>query len=130
MLCHTITYRVKYAETDKMGVVYYGRYFEWFEAGRNELLRAQGLPYTAIETRGIILPVIEASAQYRQPARYDELVTVVTTIPVPPRVTITLDYDVRNDAGASLVTGRTVHSFVKENGRPTRAPQWVLDALT
>ena len=114
-----------------MGVVYYARYFEWFEAGRNELLRNQGLPYTEIESRGIALPVVEATAKYLRPARYDDLLTIVTTLVEPPRVTITLDYEVVHKSQATpLVTGRTVHSFVKANGRPTRAPQWVVDVLT
>ncbi len=76
----TTSLRVRYAETDQMGVAYHGDYFAWFEVGRVELLRSLGLTYAALEELGCILPVVEVSCQYRRPARYDDLLEVVTRL--------------------------------------------------
>ena len=130
MLKSTTTIRVKYADTDQMGVAYHGRFFEWFEAGRTELLRECGLPYTVIESRGLHLPVVEATARYYRPAHYDDILTILTRLEALPRVTITLDYEIFDESRTTLlVTGRTVHSFVRTSGKPTRAPAWALEAF-
>ena len=112
-----------YAHTDKMGVVYYGRYFEFFEAGRNEFLRKLGYPYSKIESRGYILPVIEAASRYFAPARYDDEVTLYTILKDIPTVRIRLEYIMENSSKEKLAEGHTIHSFVNAGTmKPVRPP--------
>jgi acyl-CoA thioester hydrolase len=116
--------RVRYAETDQMGVVYHANYFVWFEVGRTGLLRDSGWSYREMEAEGVGLPVIEAHCDYRQPARYDDEIEVRTkgTLVSPVRVEFIYDI-VRSIDGASLATGRTVHAALDREGRPCRLPQ-------
>jgi len=112
-----------YAHTDKMGVVYYGRYFEFFEAGRNEFLRKLGYPYSKIESKGYILPVIEAASRYFAPARYDDEVTLYTILKDSPTVRIRLEYIMENSSKERLAEGHTIHSFVNAGTmKPVRPP--------
>jgi acyl-CoA thioester hydrolase len=131
MIRHTTHLRVRYADTDQMKHVYYGRYFEYFEHARTELLRSVGLPYARFEEMGFLLPVIEAHAQYRRPARYDDMLEVVTVLREPPVARIRLDYEVYREGDADMLAeGYTVHSFVNAStGRPTRAPAQFLETL-
>ncbi len=131
MIKQTTQIRVRYADTDQMKFVYYGKYFEYFEQGRSDMLRTIGLPYPEIEKLGIFLPVIEASAKYRKPARYDDLLTVETTLNEMPVARVRIEYKVwREGDNEPLVEGYTVHSFVNaETGKPTRAPQVFLESL-
>ncbi|MBS1271730.1 MAG: putative esterase [Candidatus Marinimicrobia bacterium] len=129
MYSHTTQIRVLYGHVDKMDVVYYGRYFEYFEHARNELLRSLGLPYTEIEKSDIRLPVIEANARYISAARYDDLISVKTTIPEMPKARIRLEYEVSNQEETRLVTGFTVHGFLNSKNKPTRIPQVLKDKL-
>ena len=123
--------RIRYADTDQMKFVYYGKYFEYFEQGRSDLLRALGLPYSEIERQGIFLPVIEAFAKYKQSARYDELINVETMVAEMPVAKVRIEYKVfREGESEPLVEGYTVHSFVNaETGKPTRAPSMFLHVL-
>ena len=123
--------RVRYADTDQMKFVYYSKYFEYFEQGRSDLLRTIGLPYTEIEAIGLFLPVIEAHATYKQPARFDDLINVVTFLKEAPVARVRLDYEVYRDGETEMLgDGYTIHSFVNaENGRPTRAPAQFLEAI-
>ncbi len=123
--------RIRYADTDQMKFVYYGKFFEYFEQGRSDLLRAIGLPYTEIESMGLILPVIEAHATYKQSARYDDLINVITYMRETPVAKVRIDYEVFRDGEAELLAeGYTIHSFVNAaTGRPTRAPAQFLEAL-
>ena len=117
------TVRVRYAETDKMGVAYHANYFVWFEVARCDLLRALGSTYRDLEARGVMLPVIEARCEYRTPARYDDDLEIRTSgaLLSPARVEFT--YAVRRNAdGAALAEGRTVHAAVDLQGRPRRLP--------
>jgi acyl-CoA thioester hydrolase len=124
----TSTVRVRYAETDKMGVVYYSNYLVWFEVGRTDWLRGTGWTYRAIEEEGIQLPVIEAHCEYRQGARYDDEVEIHTTAKKLSPVRIQFDYEVMRRAdGAMLASGHTVHATIDRQGRPTRMPGRVRD---
>ncbi len=107
-----------------MKFVYYGRFFEYFEQGRSDLLRELGLPYPEIEAMGLILPVIEAHADYKKAARYDELLNVVTSMKEKPIARVRIDYQVFKDGEEEvLAEGYTIHSFViASTGKPTRAP--------
>ena len=115
--------RVRYAETDKMGVVYHANYFVWFEVGRTDLLRRSGGSYRDLEAEGVSLPVIEAHCEYRQPARYDDELEVraTGTLLSPVRVEFTYEI-VRLPDATQLVTGRTVHAALDRDGRPCRLP--------
>ena len=121
--------RVIYGDTDQMGVVYYANYLRFFEAGRTEFLRAKGLRYREIEERlRIQLPVTEAGVSYRAPARYDDLLTVETTLDDVRRVSARFGYRVHRD-GELLATGHTVHACLGMDGRVQRMPGEMLEAL-
>lgn len=119
---------VRYAETDMMGVVYHANYLPWFEIGRTKLLKEVGIPYRDLEAAGYRLPVLEASARYLRPARYDDLLDIVTTLADRPLVRIRLSYEVRRGEEL-LATGSTVHAFVDLEGRIARPPAWVTRAF-
>lgn len=131
MIKHTTSIRVRYADTDQMKFVYYGKFFEYFEQGRSDLLRGIGLPYSAIEEMGLILPVIEAHAAYKRAGRYDDLLNVVTYFRDIPVARVRLDYEVFREGEPDLVAdGYTIHSFVNAGtGKPTRAPAQFLEAV-
>ena len=123
--------RVRYAETDKMGVVYHSNYLIWFEIGRTDWLRATGLTYREIEADGIQLPVIEAHCEYRQGARYDDEVEIKTRASKLSPVRIQFDYEVtRRIDAAVLAMGHTVHATVDRDGRPVRMPERVKDLFS
>ena len=125
------THRVLYGDTDQMGVVYYANYLRFFEGARNEWIRALGLPYREIEARGIMLPVLETGVRYLQPARYDDQLEVHLRVS-HTRVKIRFDYVVKivgGERGAPSCIGHTIHVCVGKDGRPTRAPEWLLSAL-
>lgn len=110
--------RVRYEETDQMGFVYHGKYFTWFEVGRTELFRDMDLPYTALEKRGIRLPVTEADCKYRRSARYDDILTVRTVITKLTPVRIHFGYQLLSEDGQVMAHGATFHAFVDSTGRP------------
>lgn len=120
-----MTYRVPYADVDRMGVVYYAQYFVYFERGRTEFLRACGVPYRELEGRGILLPVIEAHCRYLKPARYDDELTIVTRAPEHTGARIMMQCEVWRD-GEKLVEGHTWHAAVTPEGKPCRLPQELL----
>ncbi len=124
---HLSRMRVRYAETDQMGVAYYGRYFEFFEQARAEMLRAMGLAYAEIEKQGTLLPVIEAHARYLRSAGYDDLLEIESSIREMPAVRIRIDYVVRR-AGETepLAEGYTLHVFLdRDTRKPRRIPHTV-----
>ena len=124
------TVRVRYAETDTMGVVYYANYFVWFEVGRCDLLRAVGSTYRELEARGVLLPVIEAHCEFRDPARYDDELEIATTGALLSPVRVEFRYEVvRRADRALLAAGRTVHAAVDGRGRPRRLPADVQEVL-
>jgi len=118
--------RVRYAETDKMGIVYYANYLVWFEIGRTDWLRETGWSYREIEADGIQLPVIEAHCDYRQGARYDDDIEIRTRAKKLSPLRIQFDYEAfRRADGVLLAAGRTVHATVDRGGRPVRMPERV-----
>lgn len=120
---HRHRLRVLYGDTDTMGVVYYANYLRFFEAGRNELLRAAGLEYRAFEDTGLMLPVTESHAKYHLPARYDDVLEIVTIVEQLRAGSLRIDYRVeRVEDGALLTTGSTTHACVDQNGRVRRLP--------
>jgi acyl-CoA thioester hydrolase len=122
------TVRVRYADTDQMGVVYHGRYLEWFESARTELLRAAGLPYKSLEEQGYYLPVIEAHCRYTTPVRYDEMVCVHTKTEELNRIKIRLGYRAFVQGKDGLrAEGWTLHCFTDPKGRPARVDKEIAD---
>ena len=122
----TSSVRVRYAETDKMGVVYHSNYLIWFEIGRTDWLRATGVTYREMEADGIQLPVIEAHCEYRQGARYDDDVEIKTRARKLSPVRVQFDYEAtRRHDGVLLATGHTVHATIDRDGRPVRMPERV-----
>jgi acyl-CoA thioester hydrolase len=116
--------RVRYAETDQMGVVYYANYLVWFEVARTDLLRDSGWSYREMETDGFALPVIEAHCEYKQPARYDDEIQIATTGTIVSPVRVQFAYEVsRPSDGQRLATGHTVHAVLDREGRPCRLPE-------
>ena len=122
--------RVIYGDSDQMGVVYYANYLRFFEAGRNEFIRAKGLRYRDFEARyRLVLPVAEASVKYLAPARYDDLLTVEVSLAEARRASARFEYRVVRDDGALLATGHTVHACVDRDGKVRRLPAELVDAL-
>jgi acyl-CoA thioester hydrolase len=115
--------RVRYAETDQMGVVYYANYFVWFEVGRTDLLRGAGWSYRGMEAEGFSLPVVEACCAYLKPARYDDEVEIRTRGTLVSPVRVRFDYEVmRMPDTTVLAAGHTVHASLDRAGRPCRLP--------
>lgn len=128
---HSVTHlRVRYAETDKMGVVYYANYLVWFEVARTDLLRSLGWSYREMEAAGISLPVIEAHCEYHRPARYDDEIEVRTEgqmlSPVRMQFTYTI---VRREDESPAASGHTVHAAVTRAGRVCRLPDRIREVF-
>jgi acyl-CoA thioester hydrolase len=124
------TLRVRYAETDRMGVVYYANYLVWFEVARADLLRTLGWTYREMEEAGIVLPVIEAHCEYRRPTRYDEEIEVRTSGRLCSPIRMEFVYEVVLKATDDIAaTGRTVHAALDHNGKPSRLPDRIREAF-
>lgn len=126
----TTTLRVRYADTDAMGVAYYANYFVWFEVARTDLLRGLGWSYREMEAEGVLLPVIEADCRYRRPARYDDELEIRTQgrLTSPVRMEFHYEVFVKGHDGM-LASGRTTHAAVGLTGRPCRLPARVVEAF-
>jgi acyl-CoA thioester hydrolase len=121
--------RVIYGDTDQMGVVYYGNYLRYFEAARNEFIRAKGLRYRDFEAQHrLLLPVVEAHVSYRTPARYDDMLAVEISLAEARRASARFEYRILRD-GELIATGHTVHACVDLDGRVRRMPRELLDRL-
>lgn len=121
--------RVIYGDTDQMGVVYYANYLRYFEAGRNEFIRAKGLRYRDFEAdHGLMLPVVEANVCYRLPAKYDDLIRVETSLVEARRASARFGYRIVRGAEV-LATGHTLHACVDPEGRIQRMPRELLERL-
>ncbi|TDG00723.1 acyl-CoA thioesterase [Paenibacillus piri] len=114
---HTI--RVRYQETDRMGVVYHTNYLNWFEIGRTELIRSLGMPYSRIEEDGLLLPLIDAHMQFKLPAKYDDLISIRTRMEQFTHVRLHFESEIRRD-GELLVSGSTKHVWVNRDWKPAR----------
>ena len=121
--------RVRYAETDAMGIVYYANYFVWFEAARGDFMRTFDSSYRELEAAGVHMPVIEAECRYVAPARYDDEVEVRAQARVLSPVRVEFTYEVGLVGGRVLATGRTAHAAVARDGRPRRLPAQLVEAL-
>jgi acyl-CoA thioester hydrolase len=130
MFQHDVKIRVRYAETDQMGYVYYGNYATYYEVARVEAFRALGYSYKNLEDSGVMMPVMELKVNYLKPARYDDLLNVRVIIAEMPRARITYHYEITNEDGALLNTGETVLVFINiKTNRPTRMPAVMKELL-
>jgi acyl-CoA thioester hydrolase len=132
MIRHTTNIRVRYADTDKMQFVYNGKYLEYFEVGRTELLRKVGLPYAEVEKAGYQLPLIEAGIKFFIPAVYDDILEVEAKVSKVHSPKVHIDYRVTRSEGEELIAeGFTTHAFIKvDSKKAARPPKIYIDALT
>ncbi len=132
MIKHTTNIRVRYADTDKMQFVYNGKYLEYFEVGRTELLRKVGLPYSEVEKAGYQLPLIEAGIKYFSPAVYDDILEVEARVSEVHSPKVHIDYRITRSEGEELIAeGFTTHAFIKvDSKKAARPPKIYIDALT
>ena len=122
--------RVRYAETDQMGYVYYGNYAMYFEVARVEAMRSVGFSYKEMEGNGVMMPVLESHFRFLKPGRYDELLTIQTTIPELPGVRIRFEYQVFNELNEVITEVWTILTFLKKDShQPTRPPANLLALL-
>lgn len=130
MLIHDITdIRVRYYDTDQMGIVYYGNYARFYEIGRVEVMRFLGMNYKELEERGISMPVYDLTSRFIRPARYDDLLTIRVTVPQLPKTRFMFTYEILNQEGVLLNTGQTTLVFVRtDTGRPCTAPHDLVEA--
>jgi len=127
---YEFTVRVRYAETDQMGVVYHGNYAQYFEMGRVEWLRNLGVSYKWMEENGVMLPVVSLEMNYKKPARYDDELRVKTILKSQTSVKIEFDYEIYNKQNQLLTTGYSMLVFVDmKSGRPIVPPSYVSDKI-
>lgn len=129
-MIHELDFRVSYADTDKMGVVYYANYLVLFERGRTEMMRELGLRYRDLEEKNIFLPVMDARVTYLAPAHYDDLLKIRTSISDLGRASMTFDYELVNaETGKTMARGYTKHPFVSQAWKPVAVPPDVKSIL-
>ena len=122
--------RVEYHHTDQMGIVHHSNYVKFFEVARTEWLRAMGLTYAEMERRGVMMPIVEVNVKYRQPAYYDELISVTASVDELPMARMVFKYEIRGEDGRDIASGSTTLGFIdKQTRRPQRAPQWLMEVL-
>ncbi len=127
---YEFTVRVRYSETDQMGVVYHGNYAQYFEMGRVEWLRNLGISYKWMEENGVMLPVVSLEINYKKPAHYDDLLRVKTILKSQTTVKIEFDYEIYNEQNQLLTTGYSMLVFVDmKTGRPIVPPKYVSDKI-
>jgi len=127
---HQIQVRVRYSETDQMSVVYHGNYVPYFEMGRVEWLRNKGISYKSLEESGIALPIVSMTINYKKPARYDDLLTVITKFKNQSSVKIEFDCEIRNENNELLTTAHFILVFVDIIlGKPIAPPKYILEFL-
>jgi acyl-CoA thioester hydrolase len=127
---HQINVRVRYSETDQMSVVYHGNYVPYFEMGRVEWLRNKGISYKSLEENGIALPIVSMTINFKKPARYDDLLTVITKFKSQSSVKIEFDCEIRNENDELLTTAQFLLVFVDINsGKPIAPPKYILEVL-
>ena len=122
--------RVEYHHTDQMGIVHHSNYVKFFEVARTEWLRAIGLTYAEMERRGVMMPIVEVNVKYRQPAYYDELLSVTAIVEDMPMARMLFKYEIRGEDGRDIASGSTTLGFIdRETRRPQRAPKWLMEVL-
>lgn len=129
MIEYTHKVHVYYRDVDQMGIVYYTRYFEYFEEARTELLRSIRIDVTEIEASGYFLPVISCNCKYKRSAKFDEELQIVTRIKEKPHSSLQIEYEVINSENILCAKGETIHSFINKNGKPVKPPKEILNII-
>lgn len=131
MYTHEVSVRVRYAETDQMGFVYHGHFATWLEIARVEALRNIGVSYRELEEEGILMPVLDLQLRFLQPAKYDQLLRVVATVPELPRVKIRFSYEIFNEEDSKICEANTTLVFLQRSSmKPVRTPLKVHERLS
>ena len=127
---HSHIIKVYYKDVDKMGIVYYSRYLEYFEESRTELLLSLGLSVIEMEEKDIMLPVISCNCEFKKGAKFEDLILINSFVDKKPRSTLKIFYEARlKSTNELLVKGCTIHAFVNSNWKAMKAPKVILDAL-
>ena len=122
--------RVEYHHTDQMGIVHHSNYIKFFEAARTEWLRVAGMTYAEMERRGVMMPIVDVHVKYRQPAYYDEVLSVRVFVDELPMARMTFRYEIRGEDGRDVASGTTTLGFIDSvTRRPQRAPEWLMEVL-
>jgi len=130
MFTYTTKIRVRYAETDQMGYMYYGNYAQFYEVGRVEMLRSLGMTYKSMEESGVILPVAELRCKYIKPARYDEEITIKVVLTTLPTTRLHFTYELYNESGTLINIGETTLAFIDvKRNRPCTAPDNFMERI-
>ncbi len=129
MIESSVRLKVRYQETDRMGIVYYSNYLVWFEIGRTELFGSLGIPYPELEKKGYFLVVTESRCEYKAPVTYEDEIEVSTRLAEIKHSSLTFDYEVRKNE-ALIASGATRHAFVDREGKAVRIPKFVTEVLT
>jgi len=127
---HEVQIRVRYSETDQMGVVYHGNYVPYFEIGRVEWLRDKGISYKSLEENGIALPIVSMHLNYKKSARYDDLLTIITKFKKHSSVKVEFDCEIYNEKDELLTTAHFILVFLDlKTGKPMLPPDYILEVL-
>ena len=130
MYCTETKIRIRYSETDQMGYVYHGNYAQFYEIGRTEMFRSLGISYKTIEESGIMLPVISLNINYKQAAKYDDLITIKTKISKMPSLKVCFDYEIYNENKQLINTGNcTLVCINSKTRRPCQLPEFISKPL-
>jgi len=130
-MTHTIQFRIRYSETDQMSYAYHGNYAQYFEMGRIEWLRNLDISYKKMENDGIMLPVINLNINYLKPAKYDDLLTLKTTLQAKPSAKIVFKYEIYNQENTLLTTGESTLVFIDmKKNKPCRIPAYFMQKIT
>ena len=122
--------KVYYKDVDQMGIVYYARYYEYFEAARTELLKSLGIRVTVIENEGYLLPVITSHCDYKVGANFEDTLVINTIINDQPKSRLRIDYEIhRDNSDGLLVSGYTLHAFTDKSGKAVKPPKQLLETL-
>lgn len=129
MISHTFNTKIYYKDIDQMGIVYYSRYFEFFESARTELLSFIGLAVKNIEENDVFLPVISATCDYKKSAKFEDEISIISSIDDMPTARLVINYKVIGRDSSVLAIGSTVHGFIDKKGTPKKPPQVLIQKI-
>ena len=129
MIVHSYKIKIYYKDIDLMGIVYYSRYFEFFESARTELLSSIGIAVKDIEKNDIFLPVVKATCDYRKSAKFEDELITISSISEIPTARLNIDYEVLAHDKSVIANGRTMHGFIDKSGKPKRPPAFLVEKI-
>ena len=129
MIVHSYKIKIYYKDIDQMGIVYYSRYFEFFESARTELLSSIGIAVKDIEKNDIFLPVVKATCDYRKSAKFEDELTIISSISEIPTARLNIDYEVLAHDKSVIANGSTMHGFIDKSRKPKRPPEFLVEKI-